>query len=123
MKKGFLILLALLLLTGCGSGDSGTETEGSQEMGQYEEFAAVMSEAEAMVLFEEIYEINKYLEAGMTMKFDGTTVEIEGQTCICAVLGTEGEEGFTKEAHSAATWGCAYLLDPITGDWTAVAFG
>ena len=92
-------------------------------MGQYEGDASIMSETEAMMLFEEIYEINKYLEAGMTMQFDGSTVEIEDQTCICATLGTEENGGFTVQGHYAATWGSAYYHDPITGDWTPVGFG
>ena len=94
-----------------------------EPMGGYEGDAAVMSEAEAMVLFEEIYEINKYLEAGMKMVFDGYTVEINGETCICATLGRGTGDNFVEEAHYAATWGSAYLLDPITGEWTPVGFG
>jgi len=90
------------------------------DMGQYESDAAIISETEAMMLFEEIYEINKYLEEGYTMYFDGSTVEIDGQTCICAVL--ENEAG-VPETHYAATWGSAYYRNPVTGDWTPVGFG
>lgn len=85
--------------------------------------AAIISEEEAMMLFEEIYEINKYLEAGMEMIFDGYTVEIDGETCICAELGTGTGGDFQVEAYYAATWGSAYILDPVTGDWTPVGFG
>ena len=123
MNKGiFYFLLSVVLLVGSVSG-CGKSTDAEGNMGQYEGDAAIMSETEAMMLFEEIYEINKYLEDGYTMRFDGKTVEIDGQTCICAVLGTEENGEFTVQGHYAATWGSAYLLDPITGEWTPVAFG
>ena len=127
MKKGIVYLMSVILLVGgfagCGkSTDAEIHTE-TENMGQYEGDASIMSETEAMMLFEEIYEINKYLEAGMTMQFDGSTVEIDGQTCICATLGTEENGGFTVQGHYAATWGNAYYHDPITGDWTPVGFG
>ena len=123
MNKGiFYFLLSVVLLVGSVSG-CGKSTDAEGNMGQYAGDAAIMSETEAMMLFEEIYEINKYLEDGYTMRFDGKTVEIDGQTCICAVLGTEENGEFTVQGHYAATWGSAYLLDPITGEWTPVAFG
>ncbi|MBQ2724729.1 MAG: hypothetical protein IJF78_03380 [Clostridia bacterium] len=90
-----------------------------EDMGQYEGDAAVISEEEAMLLFEEIYEINKYLEDGYTMRFDGNTVEIDYQTCICAVLEKDGAE----EGYYAATWGSAYWYDPEGDAWIAVGFG
>lgn len=90
-----------------------------ENMGQYEGDAAVISEEEAMLLFEEIYEINKYLEDGYTMRFDGNTVEIDYQTCICAVLEKDGAE----EGYYAATWGSAYWYDPEGDAWIAVGFG
>ena len=117
MKRILMILFCAVLLCGCES------RAFHEEMGQYEGDAAIMSETEAMMLFEEMIEINKYLEAGMTMHFDGSTVEIDGQTCICAMLGTEENGEFTVQGHYAATWGCAYYLDPLTGDWTPVGFG
>ncbi len=117
MKKILMILLCAILLCGCEGRDF------HEEMGQYEGDAAIMSETEAMMLFEEIFEINKYLDAGMTMQFDGSTVEIDGQTCICATLGTEENGEFSVQGHYAATWGSAYYLDPVTGDWSSVGFG
>jgi len=92
-------------------------------MGQYGGDAAIMSEDEALELFKDIYEIEKYLDMGMSVIFDGTTVEINGETCICAVLGTNGEDTFKAEAYYAATWGCAYVMDPVTGEWSPVGFG
>ena len=94
MKKILIILLCAVLLCGC---------ESREGMGQYGGDAAIMSETEAMMLFEEIFEINKYLDAGMTMHVDGSTVEIDGQTCICATLGTEETGEFTVQGHYAAT--------------------
>ena len=88
-------------------------------MGQYDGDPEHISEWEAMELFEEIYEINKYLEDGYTMRFDGNTVEIDYQTCICAVLEKDGVE----EAYYAATWGSAYWYDPDGDAWIAVGFG
>ena len=116
MKKILMIIFCAVLLCGCESRES------YEEMKQYEGDAAIMSETEAMMLFEEIFEINKYLDAGMTMQFDGSTVEIDGQTCICATLGTEENGEFSVQGHYAATWGSAYYLDPVTGDWTSVGF-
>lgn len=92
-------------------------------MGQDGDGAAIPSEEDAMRLFEEIYEINRYLEDGMTMVFDGSTVEIGGETCLCAVLGREENGEFTAEARYAAGWSSAYLLDPVTGEWSPVGFG
>ena len=92
-------------------------------MGQYGGDAAHISEEEAMMLFEEIYEINKYLEEGYEMRFDGNTVEIEYETCICAVLGKEVNGEFVEEGYYAATWGSAYWYDPEGDAWIAVGFG
>lgn len=119
MNKGILyFLLSVVLLVGSVSG-CGKSTDAEGSMGQYEGDAAIMSETEAMMLFEEIYEINKYLEDGYTMRFDGKTVEIDYQTCICAVLEKDGVE----EAYYAATWGSAYWYDPEGDAWIAVGFG
>lgn len=119
MNKGILyFLLSVVLLVGSVSG-CGKSTDVEGNMGQYAGDAAIMSETEAMMLFEEIYEINKYLEDGYTMRFDGKTVEIDYQTCICAVLEKDGVE----EAYYAATWGSAYWYDPEGDAWIAVGFG
>lgn len=127
MKKGIVYLLSIILLTGGFAGcEKSTDAEvypDTESMEQYEGDAAVMSETEAMMLFEEIYEINKYLEDGMTMHFDGSTVEIDGQTCICAEMGSEENGTFKVTGHYAATWGSAYYRDPVSGEWTAVGFG
>ena len=127
MKKGIVYLISVILLVGgfagCGkSTDAEIHTE-TENMGQYEVDASIMSETEAMMLFEEIYEINKYLEDGYTMQFDGSTVEIDGQTCICAEMGGEENGTFKVIGHYAATWGSAYYRDPVSGEWTAVGFG
>ena len=94
-----------------------------ESMGQYGGDAAHVSEEEATMLFEEIYEINKYLEDGYEMRFDGNTVEIEYETCICAVLGKEVNGEFVEEGYYAATWGSAYWYDPEGDAWIAVGFG
>ena len=94
-----------------------------ESMGQYGGDAAHVSEEEAMMLFEEIYEINKYLEDGYEIRFDGNTVEIEYETCICAVLGKEVNGEFVEEGYYAATWGSAYWYDPDGDAWIAVGFG
>ena len=49
-------------------------------MNQYDGDPEHISEWEAMELFEEIYEINKYLEDGYEMRFDGNTVELDYET-------------------------------------------
>ena len=94
-----------------------------EDMGQYDGDPEHISEWEAMELFEEIYEINKYLEAGYEMRFDGNTVELDYETCICAVLGKEVNGEFVEEGYYAATWGCAYWFDPEGDAWIAVGFG
>ena len=123
MKKGIVYLMIIMLLAlgfaGCGKSTDAEESPDTGNMGQYEGDAAIMSEAEAMMLFEEIYEINKYLEDGYTMRFDGKTVEIDYQTCICAILEKDGVE----KAYYAATWGSAYWYDPEGDAWIAVGFG
>ena len=128
MNKGIVYLLMSVVLlagvfSGCGKSTDAEESPDTGNMGQYEGDASIMSETEAMMLFEEIYEINKYLEDGMTMRFDGSTVEIDGQTCICAEMGSEENGAFKVIGHYAATWGSAYYRDPISGEWTAVGFG
>jgi hypothetical protein len=127
MKKGIVYLMIIMLLAlgfaGCGKSTDAEESPDTGNMGQYEGDAAIMSEAEAMMLFEEIYEINKYLEDGYTMQFDGSTVEIDGQTCICAEMGGEENGTFKVIGHYAAAWGSAYYRDPVSGEWTAVGFG
>ena len=135
MKRFSVFLLCALLLVSCGKEDSAAYADVPtvidqpgdslrpgcliESMGQYDGDAAIISEEEAMLLFEEIYEINKYLEDGYTMRFDGNTVEIDYQTCICAILEKDGVE----EAYYAATWGCAYWYDPDGDAWVAVGFG
>ena len=114
MKKILIILLCAVLLCGC---------ESREGMGQYGGDAAIMSETEAMMLFEEIFEINKYLEDGYEMRFDGNTVELDYETCICAVLGKEVNGEFVEEGYYAATWGCAYWYDPEGDAWIEVGFG
>lgn len=92
-------------------------------MNQYDGDPDHVSEWEAMELFEEIYEINKYLENGYEMRFDGNTVELDYETCICAVLGKEVNGEFVEKGYYAATWGCAYWYDPEGDAWVAVGFG
>jgi|GEM_PF-6551893 len=94
-----------------------------ESMNQYDGDPEHISEWEAMELFEEIYEINKYLEDGYEMRFDGNTVELDYETCICAVLGKEVNGEFVEEGYYAATWGCAYWFDPEGDAWIAVGFG
>ena len=121
MRKAIVYLMSIILLTGgfAGCGESTEIQPDTGNIGQYEGDAAVISEEEAMMLFEEIYEINKYLEDGYTMRFDGNTVEIDYQTCICAVMEKDGAE----EGYYAATWGSAYWFDPEGDAWIAVGFG
>ena len=66
MKKGIVYLMSIILLFAAFAGcEKSTEADADVDtgnMGQYDDSAAVISEEEAMLLFEEIYEINKYLE-------------------------------------------------------------
>ena len=123
MKKRIVYLMSIILLfaafAGCEKSTDADADVDTGNMGQYDDSAAVISEEEAMLLFEEIYEINKYLEDGYTMRFDGNTVEINYQTCICAVMEKDG----VQEAYYAATWGSAYWYDPEGDAWIAVGFG
>ena len=113
------IILLFAALAGCEKSTDADADVDTGNMGQYDGDPEHISEWEAMELFEEIYEINKYLEDGYTMRFDGNTVEIDYQTCICAVLEKDGVE----EAYYAATWGSAYWYDPDGDAWIAVGFG
>ena len=123
MKKGIVYLVSIILLfaafAGCEKSTDADADVDTGNMGQYDGDPEHISEWEAMELFEEIYEINKYLEDGYTMRFDGKTVEINYQICICAVMEKDGAE----EGYYAATWGSAYWYDPDGDGWIAVGFG
>jgi hypothetical protein len=117
MKKGIVYLLSIILLTGGFAGcEKSTDAEvypDTESMEQYEGDAAVMSETEAMMLFEEIYEINKYLEDGMTMQSGSLerTVFVDGITRIelDTIMLTEAS---SKRLDQAPEW----KLERVSGN-------
>ena len=72
----------------------------------------------------EIVEVQDCLAEGMSLYYDESTESINGKECFIYVLGTERADQFVREYYYAVSLDrSVYKLDPISGEWQAVAFG
>lgn len=92
-------------------------------LGQYDEEELLISEEEAAGFLRDIEEVQRCLDQGMTLVFDGTSVRINGTLCRCASLGTDHDNHFVAEIHYAIAPYEAYRMNPLTGQWEPAAFG
>ena len=83
-----------------------------------------LTEEEAAELLCEVYEVQEYLNQGMTMLFDGETEVIDGETCVVIALGTDHEEYFVRELYYAVSpSGSIYAYDIFTDSWNVAGMG
>ena len=83
-----------------------------------------LTEEEAAELLCEVYEVQEYLNQGMTMLFDGETEVIDGETCVVIALGTDHEEYFVREFYYAVSpSGSIYAYDIFTDSWNMAGMG
>ncbi len=83
-----------------------------------------LTEEEAAELLCEVYEVQEYLNQGMTMLFDGETEVIDGETCVVIALGTDHEEYFVREFYYAVSpSGSIYAYDIFTDSWNVAGMG
>ena len=100
----------------------------TDDMGRVEEMQPIiyrseeqLSEEEAAELLCELDEVQKYLELGMTMLFEGNTEIIGEEPCVVITLGTDHEEKFVRElSYAVSPSGGIYVYDVITDSWNIV---
>lgn len=82
------------------------------------------TEEEAMNYLSQVYEVQEYLEQGMTMLSEGKIEVIEGENCLVIALGTEHEEHFVHELFYAVSGtGMIYSYDLLEDSWNVVGMG
>ena len=116
--------------------DGGVWTVQTDEIGRIEEIEPYIeendelaelvgaTEEEAMNYLSQIYEVQEYLEQGMTMLSEGRIEIIEGENCLIIALGTETEDSFVREFFYAVSGtGMIYSYDLLEDSWSVVGMG
>ncbi len=116
--------------------DGGVWTVETDEMGRIEEIEPYIeendelaelvgaTEEEAMNYLSQVYEVQEYLEQGMTMLSEGRIEVIEGENCLVITLGTEHEEHFVRElVYAVSGTGMIYSYDLLEDSWNIVGMG
>lgn len=89
--------------------------------------AAYQNDVSAQACYQilcEIVEVQDCLASGMSLYYEETTTCINGKECLVFVLGTDREEQFVRECYYAVSLDkSVYKMEPISGEWQAVAFG
>lgn len=83
-------------------------------------------ESEIITIMTDFEEIRKYLDLGMTLKFEGDYVDIDGEEFYEVVLGTEhSDKNFVREIFYAVNVNTkeVFEYDVINDEWIKVAKG
>lgn len=97
--------------------DGFEEEDWGEDSGMYE-----IDELVFDIIENDVEEIKEYLNAGMSILYEGEIINLDGEDCYQVVLGTNHEESFVQEIFYAVNTSSrqVYRYDVITDAWELV---